>query len=92
MLIGLILNLASAALRLASFALLIYCVMSFVAPQNELYRKAAYYMERFLQPIRMKLYRWFPALYNLPVDLSPLALWLLIDIATGIVNMLRNLF
>ena len=92
MLIGLILNLASAALRFASFALLIYCVMSFVAPQNDLYRKAAYYMERFLYPIRMKLYQWFPVLRTLPVDLSPLALWLLIDIATGIVNMLRNVF
>lgn len=92
MLIGLILNLASAALRLASFALLVYCVMSFVAPQNDLYRKASYYVERVLYPIRLKLWRWFPALRTLPVDLSPLALWLLIDIAMALVNMLRGLF
>lgn len=92
MLIGTILSLASAALRLASFALLVYCVMSFVAPGNDLYRKAAYYVERVLYPIRLKLWRWFPALRNLPVDLSPLALWLLIDVAMALVNMLRRVF
>ena len=92
MFIGLILNLATTALRIASFALLVYCVMSFVAPQNDLYRKAAYYVERVLYPIRMKLWRWFPALRSLPVDLSPLALWLLIDVALAVLNMLRNIF
>ena len=92
MFIGLILNLAATALRIASFALLVYCVMSFVAPQNDLYRKAAYYVERVLYPIRMKLWRWFPALRSLPVDLSPLALWLLIDVALAVLNMLRNIF
>lgn len=92
MLIGLILNVASAVLRLFSFALLVYCVMSFVAPGNDLYRKAAYYMERLLYPVRMKLYSWFPALRGLPVDLSPLAVWLLIDVAMALVNALRRLF
>ncbi len=92
MFIGLILNLAATALRIASFALLVYCVMSFVAPQNDLYRKASYYVERVLYPIRMKLWRWFPALRSLPVDLSPLALWLLIDVALAVLNMLRNIF
>ena len=92
MFIGLILNLATTALRIASFALLVYCVMSFVAPPNDLYRQAAYYVERVLYPIRMKLWRWFPALRSLPVDLSPLALWLLIDVALAVLNMLRNIF
>lgn len=92
MLIGLILSLASAALRLLSFALLVYCVMSFVAPGNDLYRKAAYYMERLLYPVRQKLYGWFPSLRSLPVDLSPLAVWLLIDVAMAVVNMLRRVF
>ncbi len=92
MFIGLILNLAATALRIASFALLVYCIMSFVAPQNDLYRKASYYVERVLYPIRMKLWRWFPALRSLPVDLSPLALWLLIDVALAVLNMLRNIF
>ena len=92
MLIGTILSLAAMALRFASFALLVYCVMSFVAPNNDLYRKAAYYVERVLYPIRLKLWRWFPALRTLPVDISPLALWLLIDVAMALVNMLRRVF
>ena len=92
MLIGLILNLAATALRILSFALLVYCVMSFVAPGNDLYRKASYYMERVLYPVRMKLYGWFPALRSLPVDLSPLAVWLLIDVAMAVVNALRSVF
>ena len=91
MLIGWILNLASLALRIFSFALLVYCVMSFVAPGNDLYRKAAYYMERVLYPVRMTLYSWFPALGALPVDLSPLALWLLIDVALALLNALGRL-
>ena len=70
MLIGLILGIASAMLRIFSFVLLVYCVMSFVAPGNDLYRKAAYYMERVLYPVRMRLWSWFPALRSLPVDLS----------------------
>ena len=89
MLINLILNLAATALRIASFALLVYCVMSFVAPGNDLYRKAAYYMERVLYPVRMRLYRWFPSLRSLPVDLSPLVLWLAIDILMSVISVFR---
>ena len=92
MLISLILNLASTVLRLASFALLVYCVMSFLMPDNQIFRRAASYVEPALYPIRRKLWRWFPALRGLPVDLSPLAVWLLIDVAMALVNMLRRVF
>ena len=90
--LSLLLGIVALALRLATYVLLAYCIMSFVAPQNDLYRKASYYVERVLYPIRMKLWRWFPALRSLPVDLSPLALWLLIDVALAVLNMLRNIF
>lgn len=90
--IGLILSLASLAFRIASFALLVYCVMSFLMPGNDLFRKAASYVEPLLHPVRMKLYRWFPSLRRLPVDLSPLAVWLLIDVAMALINMLRRVF
>ena len=86
---GLLLGLISLAIRLASLALLIYCVLSFVAPGNEIYRKASMYIEPILNPIRQKLYGWFPSLRNLPVDLSPLALWLLLDIGGEAVRILR---
>ena len=92
MFIGLILSLIVTALRIASFALLIYCIMSFVAPHNDLYRKASVYVERVLYPVRMKLWQWFPALRRMPVDFSPLGLWLLIDVAGAVVNLLRRVF
>lgn len=85
----LFLGLISLALRLGSIALLIYCVLSFVSPTSPLYRRAAQYVEPILNPIRQKLYGWFPSLRGLPVDLSPLALWLLMDIAGELIRLLR---
>ena len=92
MLIGLVLGLLSLALRAASLILIIYCVMSFVMPQHNLYRKASVYIRPLVDPIRQKLWRWFPSLRSLPVDLSPLGLWLVIDVAVAIVNLLRRVF
>ena len=90
--IAFLLGIASLALRMASLALLISCVMSFVMPGNELYRKAGMYVQPVLQPVRRQLYRWIPALRSLPVDLSPLAVWLAIDILQGVINVLRRIF
>ena len=90
--IGFLLGIASLALRLVSLALLVYCVMSFVMPGSDLFRKASIYIQPFLQPVRRKLYQWFPSLRRLPVDLSPLGLWLLMDIAMALVNLLRRIF
>ena len=92
MLIGFLLGIVSLALRLASLALLIYCVMSFVMPGSDLFRKASTYVQPLLQPVRQKLYQWFPSLRRLPVDLSPLGLWLAMDIAMALVNLLRRIF
>lgn len=90
--IGLVLRLASAALQLISLGMLIYCVMSFVMPQSDLYRTMNRYVEPYLHPVRMQLYRWFPSLRRLPVDFSPLAVWLLIDVAQALINVLRRIF
>ena len=89
---SLLLGLAGLVLHVASIALLVYCVMSFIMPQNELYRKAASYVEPVLHPIRLQLYRWFPALRSLPLDFSPLALWLLLDVAGWVINWLGRIF
>ena len=77
-------------LRLASTVLLIYCIMSFVMPGSDLMRKAASYVEPVLHPFRQLLYRYFPRLRTLPVDMSPLAVWLVIDVVTLLLNMLRR--
>ena len=87
--ISLLLNLLGPLLRLLNIAMLIYCVMSFVMPQSEWFYKLASIINPILNPIRRKLYSWFPSLRRLPVDLSPLALWLLIDVAQMIINRLR---
>ena len=90
--IGFLLNLVSWALRLVSIALLVYCVMSFVMPQSDLMRKAAVYVEPVLRPFRGLLYRYFPKLRMMPVDFSPLVVWLVLDIAAWLVSLLRSLF
>lgn len=89
---SLLFGLLAVALRLASYVLLAYCIMSFIMPQSDLYRKLGYYVERFLYPVRKKLYGWFPSLRNLPVDLSSLALWLAIDILMAVINVFRGAF
>ena len=70
-------------LRLISTLLLIYCIMSFVMPRSELMYKAASYVEPVLRP--------FPRLRMMPLDFSPLVVWLVIDIAIWIINLLRRL-
>jgi len=87
--ISVLFRLAGLALRLASYVLLAYCIMSFIMPQSDLYRKLGYYVERVLYPVRKKLYGWFPSLRNLPVDLSPLVLWLAIDILMSVISVFR---
>ena len=88
--VWMILRIVSAVLRLANLALIVYCIMSFVMPQSDLYRKLGSYVEPVLYPVRQKLYGWFPRLRTLPVDLSPLTLWLALDIATSLLTMLRR--
>ena len=86
--VSLVIGLAISALRLANLALLVYCVMSFVMPHHPLYRKAYYYMERVLGPIRRTLYNLFPSMRNLAVDFTPLVLWLLMDIGMSVLSRL----
>ena len=77
-------------LRLANTPLLIYCIMSFVMPGSDLMRKVSAYVEPVLRPFRQLLYRYFPRLRTLPVDFSPLAVWLAIDVVTLLLNLLRR--
>jgi len=88
----LLFSIAGMALRLLSLAMLVYCVMSFIMPQSDFYRKFASYVEPVLNPVRFQLYRWFPALRRMPVDFSPLAVWLLLDVAEWILLFLRRIF
>lgn len=88
--IATLLGIVAWLLRLANTALLIYCIMSFVMPGSDLMRKVSAYVEPVLRPFRQLLYRYFPRLCTLPVDFSPLAVWLAIDVVTLLLNLLRR--
>ena len=88
--IATLLGIVAWLLRLANTALLIYCIMSFVMPGSDLMRKVSAYVEPVLRPFRQLLYRYFPRLRTLPVDFSPQAVWLAIDVVTLLLNLLRR--
>lgn len=77
-------------LRVVSAALLIYCLLSFVAPGSRLMEFFRPHMEGILYPFRRLLFKWFPALMNSPMDFSPLAVWLVIDILMQLLRMLQR--
>ena len=77
-------------LRVVSAALLIYCLLSFVAPGSRLMEFLRPNMEGILYPFRRLLFKWFPALMNSPMDFSPLAVWLVIDILMQLLRMLQR--
>lgn len=77
-------------LRVVSAALLIYCLISFVAPGSRLMEFLRPHMEGILYPFRRLLFKWFPALMNSPMDFSPLAVWLVIDILMQLLRMLQR--
>ena len=77
-------------LQVVSAALLIYCLLSFVAPGSRLMEFLRPHMEGILYPFRRLLFKWFPALMNSPVDFSPLAVWLVIDILLQLLRMLQR--
>ena len=77
-------------LRVVSAALLIYCLLSFVAPGSRLMEFLCPHMEGILYPFRRLLFKWFPALMNSPMDFSPLAVWLVIDILMQLLRMLQR--
>ena len=77
-------------LRVVSAALLIYCLLSFVAPGSRLMEFLRPHMEGILYPFRRLLFKWFPALMNSPMDFSPLAVWLVIDILMQLLRKLQR--
>lgn len=77
-------------LRVVSAALLIYCLLSYIAPGSRVMEFLRPYMEGILNPFRQLLFKWFPKLMNSPVDFSPLAVWLVIDILLQLLRMLQR--
>ena len=94
MLVGLLNFLFSVVIFLvevASWVLLAYVVLSLILPQNKYTLMVGKYIEPVLTPIRAWLQKTFPALANLRFDLSPLVLWLLMDVAVWLLKLLKGL-
>ena len=67
-------------IRILSYALLIYCVLSWILPPyHKVMRIAERFVDPMLRPIRSLLFRFFPWM---PIDFSPLALSLLLQLAS----------
>ena len=77
-------------LQVVSTALLIYCLLSYIAPGSRVMEFLRPHMEGILYPFRRLLFKWFPALMNSPMDFSPLAVWLVIDILMQLLRMLQR--
>lgn len=90
-LLNLIFNLVSWALNIAGWVLLIYVVLSLVIPQSKVTQTIGRYAEPLLSPLRRWLNRTFSKLCGGALDFSPVALWLLLEVAGWLVGVLRNI-
>ena len=66
-------------------------LLSLILPENKYTLMVGKYIEPVLTPIRAWLQKTFPALANLRFDLSPLVLWLLMDVAAWLLKLLKGL-
>ena len=87
-----ILNLVSKLVQLVNLALVIYCLMSFLIPTSEFFQKVRAKVDPILQPVREWLWNRFPAVSSLPVDVTPLAVWLLLSLANYVLGLLISIF
>jgi len=78
-------------LGIVEWVLIIYIVMKIFVPQNRYTLVAGKYVEIVLAPIRKTLFRLFPKLASTKVDISPIALWLLIWLAQQLIWSLRRI-
>jgi len=78
-------------LGIAEWLLIIYFIMMIFIPQNKYVLLASKYVEIVLAPVRKTLFRLFPKLADVKIDLSPIALLLLIWVAQQLVRSLSRI-
>ena len=76
-------------LRILDLLLLAYCVCSFIIPENQYYLMLKSFFDRLLNPIRNFLWKISPKVRRLPVDVSPLVLFLLIGLLSALLGLLQ---
>ena len=77
--------------RVASWLMLIYVVLSWILPQNKYTLLIGKYVEPLLAPVRTLIGRFLPSLAKLHVDVSPIGLWLLLNIAEWLLRLLKGI-
>lgn len=90
-LLRLIFNIVYYALRVLSWGVLIYCIMTWVMPQSKYTQLIGKYVNIVLNPFRALLGKLLPSVANGSIDFSPIALWLAIWIASWLVNLLKSI-
>lgn len=85
-------TLAAKILQLFNLVLIVYCFMSFLMPGNSIFQKLQSVIEPILAPVRRWLYQRFPRLIMLPVDLTPMAIWLAIQFLVWLLRTLAFIF
>ncbi|MBP3542563.1 MAG: YggT family protein [Clostridia bacterium] len=81
-------SIISTLLSLLNTAILLYCILSFVAPNSSIMDAVRPYADMILDPFRKLIYSIFPSAANSGMDFSPVLLYL----AIGLVRRLLGLF
>ena len=90
-LLNIVFNVLIFLVRIATWLVLIYVVLSLILPQNKYTLLIGKYVDPVLAPIRSWLSKTFPKLGGSRVDFSPVVLWLLMEIAAWLLELLRNI-
>ena len=90
-LLNLVFSIVIFLVKVASWLVLVYVVMSLILPQNKYTLLVGKYVEPVLTPFRAWLNRVFPKLGQLRVDLSPLFAWLVMDVAIWVLELLKRI-
>ncbi len=77
--------------KVASWLMLAYVLMSLLIPQNKYTLLVGKYAEPVLAPIRALIARLFPKVAATRFDFSPLAFWLLLDVLVWVLELLRKI-
>ena len=84
--IRLLIKIISLALTVINWAVLIYCLLSILAPESQLFKVVSGYVDPILDPFRRIIRRLIPAAAGWRIDLSPVLLWLVIRVVRWIIG------
>ena len=90
-LLNVIFSIVIAVLRILLWALPVLFILKLVIPGNKYLLLAERYCNVVLTPVRGWLRRTFPKLFTTGFDYSPIALWLLVQVAIWAVQLLRSI-